>query len=651
MKTAEKILVRLGFLILLVFFLSCADKGISEEDKDKNEFVDDENKEDDDEDDDDNDDECTPSVVSNYLNLIDSPKDEGQYWLPEFKVIPKGYYVCTGKDFNNDNRYKIDIKNELEGLQYANMCMSLAGLVNRAVAEGKIKYAVWMDGGNSNSYKLCENDLINAGLYKVGTTDGITLLKSGLFSEIIKGYVLTDIVNNPESAVVATVASHVYSAVIVDVRDEKIYKNIGLKMLYDARNKKTPDAWNEFKNNCSNNALVVMSALTNDLKDFAISNNLFYMNTAGKEHYDDGLLNTVLDWLKPASPVYGCWDNTDEKSLVLEVSKRGHPMVVLNFFMNMSLTSFNYTERQSDLLVNVVDPTTLDYPENDNTKYVTYFMSDGDNVQWVFHDIWYNTSFKHRMTEQMKVSFGIPSTNLDMVSPSVYRNIVNNQNSENTLVEFCGGGYNYIDVYKTDNVLDLAKKVGANMRQHRIKVLGLFNSADNIDSPAAQAAYKAFIEANDWLEGIIVCAYAPYNAGRGKVLWYKNSKGIDIPVISVGYTIWNFGANGNNGGQGLPSYVASEVVKDKLDFSLIEIHVWSSFTDTGTPNNWAQEAVSGPVSNAGIAELCQRSIKSLNTDSDISFKNVSLQEFIWRLRMKHNRQQTMEVLGSYKIHK
>ena len=316
MKTAEKILLRLGLLILFVFFLSCADKGVSEEDKDKNEFVDDENSGDDDEED-------VPSVVSNYLNLIDPPKDEGQYWLPEFKVIPKGYYVCTGKDFNNDNRYKIDIKNELEGLQYANMCMSLAGLVNRAVAEGKIENAIWLDGVNSNSYKLCENDLINAGSYKVGTMDGITLLKSGVFKDIIKGYVLTDVTNNSESAVVATVASHVHSAVIVDVRDEEIYKNIGLKMLYDARNKKTLDAWYEFKDNCSNKALVVMSALTNDLKDFAIANNLFYMNTASREHYDDGLLNTVFDWLKPASPVYGCWDNTDENLWFWRLVRKG----------------------------------------------------------------------------------------------------------------------------------------------------------------------------------------------------------------------------------------------------------------------------------------------------------------------------------------
>ena len=124
----------------------------------------------------------------------------------------------------------------------------------------------------------------------------------------------------------------------------------------------------------------------------------------------------------------------------------------------MSLTSFKYSERQNDLLAKVVDPTSLDYPENDNTKYVTYFMSDGDNVQWVFHDIWYNGSFKHRMTEQMKVSFGIPSTNLDMVSPAVYRNIVNNQNPENTLVEFCGGGYNYIDVYKAENIFRVGKE-------------------------------------------------------------------------------------------------------------------------------------------------------------------------------------------------
>lgn len=198
-----------------------------------------------------------------------------------------------------------------------------------------------------------------------------------------------------------------------------------------------------------------------------------------------------------------------------------------------------------------------------------------------------------------------------------------------------GGGYTYVDAYKRENLDELVNRVTAHMRQHRIKVLGLFNSDTTIESEAVFEGYKAFIEANDWLEAIVVCAYFPYNAGHGKILWYKNSKGIDIPVISVGYHICQ-GAN-NVDGQGIPSYVASEIIKDNLDFSLVEVNAWSAFTDTGSPNYWEQEAVYGPVTNAGAADLCQRSVEALNINKDVVYKHVGLQEFVWRLRMKHNR--------------
>jgi len=575
-----------------------------------------------------------------YLKEYDFPSDKGQYWMPEMTVAPLSYYICTGTDFDGFGRYEVNKTSYLEGLQYANMCESLAGLVNRAVQNGKTKSAVWLDGGTSKSYNLCKQELTARGIFEKVKTDGFSIIKAKVFSDLIAGYVLTDVAKNPESSVVAAVACHVYNSIIVDVRDSALYNHQGLKMIYNATEKTTKDSWKEFKDKCNNKALVLMPAQTNDLKDFAIANDLFVINIKNTSGHNWDLLVEVLNWMKPCSPVYG-WEDFDEHLFVQHVSESGNLMVPNNFSMNMSLTSLNYKQQQSELLVNVLNPKDIDYTTNDLNKYVSYYLSDGDNVQWIFH-IWYSQWFKHPQSESIKMAYGIPSSNLGMIAPAVYKNIINNQNKENTLVENCGGGYIYIDAFGSKKntlsyLTDLTSKISANMRQHRLKVLGLFTNDAKSDN--AKVAYQKFIEANDQLEGIIVVQYVPYNGGNGEIYWYKNSKGIEIPVITVRYTIWNFGAN-ESIGQGTPAFIASKIKKDQPDFSLVDVHAWSSFADIGSSDDLLGETSSGNVYGAGAAVLCQKRLPG-------NVKCVSLQEMIWRMRMKHRPDQTKDILKQY----
>jgi len=577
---------------------------------------------------------------TDYFKEYDEPKDLGQYWMPEMTVAPSNYYVCTGTDFDGFGRYEVNKTSYLEGLQYANMCESLTGLANRAVQNGKTKSAIWLDGGTSKSYNLCKQELTNSGIFEKVKSDGFSIVKAKVFNDVIAGYVLTDVVKNPESSVVAAVASHVYNSIIVDVRDSALYNGQGLKMTYNATQKTTKDSWREFKDKCNNKALVLMPAQSNDLKDFAIANDLFVINIKNSSGHNWDLLTEVLDWMKPGSPVYG-WEDFDEHLFVQKVSESGNLMVPNNFSMNMPLTSLNYKQRQSGLLVNVLNPKDIDYSTNDLNKYVSYYLSDGDNVQWIFH-IWYDGWFKHPQSESIKMAYGIPSSNLGMIAPSVYKNIINNQNKENTLVENCGGGYIYIDAYGSKKnaqtyLTDLSSKISANMRQHRLKVLGLFTN--DCKSENAKVAYQKFIEANNQLEGIIVVQYVPYNGGSGEVYWYKNSNGIEIPVITVRYTIWNFGAN-ENIGQGTPAFIAGKIKKDQPDFSLVDIHAWSTFADIGSSDDLLGETLKGNVYGAGAAVLCQKRLPS-------NVKCVSLQELIWRMRMKHRPDQTKNILKQY----
>lgn len=574
-----------------------------------------------------------------YFSQIDEPKDCGQYWSLEPHVVPKGYYICPmGGNIEPDLEYP-ELK---KGRYYTNMCESLAGIVNRAVENEEFDYAIWLeDPNNRYSYTLCKQDLQKQGAEELAVEDGVTLLRSDRFSNLIKGFVLTDIDNNPESANVATIASHVYSAIIVDERDREVYEDMGFEMVYDARLKTTKEAWNEFKDKCSNKALVISGTDAHELRDFAIANNLFILNLKNNNGNNWEVMEEVLDWLAPCSPVYG-WESFDEHSFVQRVTENGHLMVPCNYYMNMPLTSINYSQKQDDLLVNVLNPANRIYPEDDDKKYVSYYLSDGDNVQWVFF-IWYDEWFNHKHAQNVKMAFGIPSTNLSMIAPPVYKNIVDHQAVENTLVENCGGGYIYIDDFASKSngqseLNALAKKVSAHMRQHRIKVLGLF--ANDVKSEAAQNAYKTFIKENNWLEGIIAVQYHPYNGGHGETYWFTNSEGIEIPVITVRYTIWNFGKN-NNGGQGTPAYVARLIEEEQPDFSLVDVHAWSTFSDIGVSDDEVGETEGNKnVKGAGAAYLCQRRLPD-------KFKCVSLQEFIWRMRMKHNREQTLKVLEQY----
>ena len=134
----------------------------------------------------------------------------------------------------------------------------------------------------------------------------MTIQVKGMFD----GYVLTDIEHNPESGVVASVASHVYNSIIVDVRDKEYYEEAGYTMKYDARSKTTAQAWAEFKDKCSNKALVIMPVQTGELREFAIKNELFVLNLNKRQGSSAGgqntaLLKEILAWLEPNAPVYG----------------------------------------------------------------------------------------------------------------------------------------------------------------------------------------------------------------------------------------------------------------------------------------------------------------------------------------------------------
>ena len=558
------------------------------------------------------------------------------YSMPEMKKKPRKFWTCTGV-VSIDNRNSINETETMQGLQYHLLCQSLAGLTNRMVEEGKSDVAVWLyDHGGKASYKVSKQALEDMGICEQGVQNGLELACSdyesvdGLRVQLkgfFDGYVLTDVKNNPESGIVASVASHVYNSIIVDVRDKEYFEKAGYSMKYDATHKTTLDAWHEFKDKCNNEALVIMPVQTGELREFAIKNNLFVLNLNKKQGdprsgQNVDLLEEVLAWLQPNVPVYGWEQGVSEDQFVARISKSGHPMIPCDWSYNHSLTSLLYTERQQPVQAQSFNPKLIDFDKKRN--YVSFFLSDGDNIQWMMQD--FATSF-YDVPEaiEVKMSYGLPVSTLSMMAPAQLHNLMNLRRDECSVLEMLGGGYYYIDTYsqnnnRNDNLKIAAERLAVSMRRYHVGLLGIM--AMDVKSAASKEAYQAFVDANDRLEGIIALQYSPYAGGGGEVFWVTNKNGYDIPVITVRYSLWDR----IHEREGSPDFIASKLKAEAQveSFSAICVHAWSRFE--------------GNAHGAAAARLCAGKL-------DGRFEVVNMQELVWRLRMSRHPEQTLEYLN------
>lgn len=558
------------------------------------------------------------------------------YSMPEMKKKPRKFWTCTGV-VSIDNRNSINETETMQGLQYHLLCQSLAGLTNRMVEEGKSDVAVWLyDHGGKASYKVSKQALEDMGICEQGVQNGLELACSDYESvdglrvqlkDFFDGYVLTDVKNNPESGIVASVASHVYNSIIVDVRDKEYFEKAGYSMKYDATHKTTLDAWHEFKDKCNNEALVIMPVQTGELREFAIKNNLFVLNLNKKQGdprsgQNVDLLEEVLAWLQPNVPVYGWEQGVSEDQFVARISKNGHPMIPCDWSYNHSLTSLLYTERQQPVQAQSFNPKLIDFDKKRN--YVSFFLSDGDNIQWMMQD--FATSF-YDVPEaiEVKMSYGLPVSTLSMMAPAQLHNLMNLRRDECSVLEMLGGGYYYIDTYsqnnnRNDNLKIAAERLAVSMRRYHVGLLGVM--AMDVKSAASREAYQAFVDANDRLEGIIALQYSPYAGGGGEVFWVTNKNGYDIPVITVRYSLWDR----IHEREGSPDFIASKLKAEAQveSFSAICVHAWSRFE--------------GNAHGAAAARLCAGKL-------DGRFEVVNMQELVWRLRMSRHPEQTLEYLN------
>lgn len=576
--------------------------------------------------------------------MYDPLQDVGQFQLPSLNRTPKFCRVLT---INRSDR-ETALKEYL-------LAASITGLTTRAIQEGKTDTGIWVKSHNDNNlaYHTEIQSLRERGCRFLGEISPFDLTlkqtpetdnEHATAMDLFDGYILTDMDRNPESGSVAVTASHIYNGLIVDKEFKELFDRAGYKMLYDATNKKVQDAWNEFKDQCATNGLVIMPNDTWELRDVAIQNSWFFMNLYVKPHTSEKgdywyLYEEICKSLDDHTLIYG-WEMGpyDERAINEVASENAHASAINDWFYNYCLTNADYRNRQESILADVLNPKMIDYRKR--KRLVSYYMSDGDNNQWMmggFIEKWY----KDPAACDNKIAFGINTTCMPQMAPSAYKYILEHQPKHSSLVEVQGGGVFYCDTYgenrnRKENLRERARMTAAHMRQHRIKILGMM-AKDFVGSDKSKEAYQTFIEENDQLIGIVALQYTPYAGGKGDIYWFKNREGYDIPVITIKYSLWNEPANRER--EGTPKYIAKCLEKDQNnpEFNLICIHAWSLFSDQGKDCDELAETQPGEIMGSSIATLLTN---HLNNDYEV----VNLEEMIWQIRMKFHPGQTKKFL-------
>lgn len=578
---------------------------------------------------------CAPAAVE-YASEYDQFADKGQYTMPE-QSFGTRYWTLTPTRATGEDALVENLVNE-----------SVTGLMALSVNEVRGTTMAWMQAGD-HVQPVYERIRKALPMQELGVLNVWELLaKEGVKTQI-EGYVLYDIQNH-ESVNAATVAAHVYHGVMIDRRDAARIEALGYKQLFDASKMSLVQAWAQFRDKCSNDALVLMPACTSNQRSTAIAYKLMAVNlnkVSYKPEFGNNkeLLIEVMKWLRPLSPVIGWEQAVGEDAFVGLVGETGNMMIPDDWTINTPLMSAAYKSRRSGL-VKVTDPTKIAYGDAEN--YVSFYLSDGDNVQWMINGFDTPNYYASDKVSKTRMTFGFPVANLSMISPDQNDYLLAGQHPDASLMESLGGGYYYADEFarlkNRPEILDMAaKKVAAHMRQHRNNVLALV-CMDAV-SDTAKEAYEAYIRNNDRLIGIVVIQYTPYAGGKGEIMWFKNTDGYDIPVITVRYSIWNYGEGRNGEVEGTPAYIASkynQLAEESLTptFSVTSLHAWSRFSRSAT-NDLTAESAPGDVFGVEAAEMCQDRFEA-------RIKVVNVEELIWQLRMYTHPDQTKKILKHYK---
>ncbi|MHC5544595.1 hypothetical protein ACYOEI_40710, partial [Singulisphaera rosea] len=275
--------------------------------------------------------------------------------------------------------------------------------------------------------------------------------------------------------------------------------------------------------------------------------------------FGDGAPATeAMEWLEPLSPILG-WNGGDEFKSTRLSTVYGHIQTATDWCMNLPPLMAG-TETSAPPRAKGFDPRGIDW--NDARSTLSFISTDGDNVQWFEDNFFRGDASYWSSLDRGRIPFGWSCcfAHLSQLCPEAIGYATTTRTPNDWFVEW-GGGYYYPDLFALNRpdrwglLARHARRTWEWMTRDNTRIIG-FN-VWRLDSPDALKSYEVFARETDGLAAIVVFQYDPYEGGAGKTFWVKDRKGVEIPVISARYSLWEH--TNNRPRSGTPAKVAREV--------------------------------------------------------------------------------------------
>jgi len=374
------------------------------------------------------------------------------------------------------------------------------------------------------------------------------------FKPLIKGAIIYK--TGDESLSVATSLCGPKHGIAVDESILDRVKSEGLPVIEDVRGITEREAFIKYRK-LYKPAYVICQNLDKaaQLRDFAVANNSFVFH-----HENRAFCTEVTHAFGPDALVFG-WGK-DEHQWVEDVSKGNGTGVPADWCLNLSIMQSLPARR-------IKRPTEPSVKAQDNTRYIAFVMSDGDNIQVLCGGFATDKSFwgsplrgAFPMTWEM-------SPILADVAPRVLEHFYSTAAPNDGFVTGPGApGYTFTHFQPDPE--SLAKQAASFVKRSDMRVVSVLN-----DNAGSLSDTVPLLEKPE-IDGVIYKDYAPYNRHKGEILWHNGK-----PCISYRFILWE-------GLQG-PEDIAREVAQmpasprtDEHSYALINVHAWS-YGKTGGP--------------------------------------------------------------------
>jgi GxGYxYP putative glycoside hydrolase C-terminal domain/GxGYxY sequence motif in domain of unknown function N-terminal len=566
-------------------------------------------------------------------------------WWP-VQVLPAAIVTVTNKESSDPRRRAIDM-----------LLQSVAGLAAKAVNDSGGNEMVWIDNGNSDLRNWrTRMHALQLDVKKAGDAEPWELVERYARQGIVKGYILyRDGASKREngglnySVNVATSLAGLLDGIVVEEELESEAKAHGLKSLMDVREKTQSWCFQTYKDQFNRRMLCTQDPRKSNVRDLAIAQKVF--TVFGKDE-----VAPAMKWLEPLSPILG-WNEGDEFETTDLSSSYGHIQTSTDWCINLPILMAG-TEKLKLSKVTKMDPRTIDW--KDSRSAVSFINTDGDNVQWLQGNFFSTGESLYYWSnpDRGKIQFGWSCcfAHLAQLCPEAIDYALATRSPNDGFIEW-GGGYYYPDRFgmKRANRWDVlarhARRTWALMKETNTTMIG-FNFA-RCDGADARKACEVFAHETDGLLAIFAFQYSAYEAGAGKIFWVRDRNGIEVPVITARYAIWEHLNHRERAGT--PAKIAREigqtVEKNASEqeplYDWVIAHVWSYFkkapgTDEDAENMPQQDsATHGGVRGYSPVLWCAERLPA-------SVRVVRPDELAWRIRMKHNASQTTQVISEFK---